>query len=126
MLSKNHRVALAARPSGEPKDEDFRFEETDLPSIASGQALLKTLYISLDPYMRERMNEGPSCAPPVEIGQVMEAAAVSEVLESKSGELKPGDVVLGYTGWQEFAVSHGRFHPMPLNFRIPRTLSILP
>lgn len=105
MPSKNHRVVLATCPSGEPKDQDFRFEEADLPSVASGQALLKTLYLSLDPYMRGRMNAGPSYAPPVEIGQVMEGEAVGEVLESKSTELKPGDLVIGRTGWQEFAVS---------------------
>jgi NADPH-dependent curcumin reductase len=105
MPSNNHRVVLVARPSGEPKDEDFRFEEVDLPSPINGQVLLKTFYFSLDPYMRGRMNAGPSYAPPVEIGQVMVASAVSEVLESKSAELKPGDVVLGYTGWQEFAIA---------------------
>src|SRR5215469_12931314 len=98
MPSKNHRVVLAARPSGEPKDEDFRSEEIDLPSPMYGQVLLKTVYFSLDPYMRGRMNAGPSYAPPVEIGQVMVASAVSEVVESKSAELKPGDIVLGYTG----------------------------
>ena len=105
MPSKNHRIVLAARPSGEPKDEDFRFEEVDLPSPMNGQVLLKTFYFSLDPYMRGRMNAGPSYAPPVEIGQVMVAIAVNEVIESKSAELKPGDVVLGYTGWQEFAIA---------------------
>ncbi len=105
MPQKNRRVVLAARPSGEPKEEDFRFEEADVRSPASGQVLLRTLYLSLDPYMRGRMNAGPSYAPPVEIGQVMEADAVGEVLESKSAELKPGDLVLGHTGWQEYAVA---------------------
>ncbi|HEV2173292.1 MAG TPA: NADP-dependent oxidoreductase [Nitrospira sp.] len=105
MPPKNHRIVLAARPSGEPKDEDFRLEEAELPSPTNGQVVLRTLYLSLDPYMRGRMNAGPSYAPPVEIGQVMEADAVGEVLESKSIELKPGDLVVGHTRWQEFAVA---------------------
>jgi len=108
MPQKNRRVVLAARPSGEPKEEDFRFEEADVRSPASGQVLLRTLYLSLDPYMRGRMSAGPSYAPPVEIGQVMEADAVGEVLESKSIELKPGDLVVGHTGWQEFAVAEAK------------------
>jgi NADPH-dependent curcumin reductase CurA len=108
MPPKNHRVVLAARPSGEPKDEDFRLEEAELPAPTDDQVVLRTLYLSLDPYMRGRMSAGPSYAPPVEIGQVMEGEAVGEVLESKSTELKPGDLVLGRTGWQEFAVAEAK------------------
>lgn len=105
MPHKNHRVVLAARPSGEPKEEDFHFEETDIPALSAGQALLRSIYLSLDPYMRGRMNAGPSYAPPVEIGQVMEADAVSEVIDSKSPELNSGDIIVGHTGWQQFAVT---------------------
>jgi NADPH-dependent curcumin reductase CurA len=108
MSQKNGRIVLAARPAGEPRDEDFRFEEVELPPSEAGQVRLRTLYLSLDPYMRGRMNAGPSYAPPVEIGHVMEADAVSEVQESKSAELKPGDFVVGHTGWQEFAVAEAR------------------
>lgn len=103
--TKNRRIVLAARPNGEPKDEDFRLEEGDIPSPSEGQVLLRTLYLSLDPYMRGRMNAGPSYAPPVEIGEVMEGGTVSEVVESKSPELQRGDVVLSYTGWQEYALA---------------------
>ena len=78
--TKNRRIVLAARPTGEPKDENFRLEETNIPAPAEGQALLRTIYLSLDPYQRGRMNAGPSYAPPVEIGQVMEGGTVSEVL----------------------------------------------
>lgn len=101
----NRRIVLAARPKGEPNDSDFRLEETDVPVPAQGQVLLRTLYFSLDPYMRGRMNAGPSYAPPVEIGQVMEGGAVGQVVESKSPDWRPGDVVLSYTGWQEYAIA---------------------
>jgi NADPH-dependent curcumin reductase CurA len=106
--TKNRRIVLAARPAGEPKDENFRLEETNIPAPAEGQALLRTIYLSLDPYQRGRMNAGPSYAPPVEVGQVMEGGTVSEVLESKAAELRPGDLVVGYTGWQEYAVADGK------------------
>jgi hypothetical protein len=102
---QNRRIVLAARPHGEPQAEDFRLEAVDIPLPADGQVLLRTIYLSLDPYMRGRMNDGPSYAAPVEIGQVMEGATISAVVESRSPDLVPGDFVLGYTGWQEYAVA---------------------
>ena len=101
----NRRIVLAARPQGEPLDQDFRLETLDLPVPGEGQVLLRTIYLSLDPYMRGRMNAGPSYAAPVEVGQVMEGGTVSEVVESRSPRFVPGDMVLGYTGWQEYAVA---------------------
>jgi NADPH-dependent curcumin reductase CurA len=101
----NRRIVLAARPRGEPRDEDFRLEAVDPASPRQDQVLLRTIYLSLDPYMRGRMNAGPSYAPPVEVGQVMEGGTISAVVESRSPALAPGDVVLGYTGWQEYAVA---------------------
>jgi len=103
--SKNRRIVLAARPQGEPKDSDFRLEEVDIPSPGDNQVLLRNLYLSLDPYMRGRMNAGPSYAAPVELNCVMEGGTVSEVVESRSSSLSPGDVVLSYAGWQEYAVA---------------------
>lgn len=105
MKQTNRRIVLASRPAGEPRPENFRFEKTDAPQPNEGQVLLRTLYLSLDPYMRGRMNAGPSYAPPVEVGQVMEGGTVSEVVESRSPDLRPGDIVLGYTGWQEAAAA---------------------
>src|SRR5271167_4329274 len=102
---ENRRIVLAARPKGEPRDEDFRLEAVDLPSAGEDQVLLRTIYLSLDPYMRGRMNAGPSYAPPVEVGQVMEGGTISAVVESRSAGFVPGDIVLGYTGWQEYAVA---------------------
>lgn len=105
---KNRRIVLAARPKGEPADSDFRMEDVGIPAPGDGQALLRTLYLSLDPYMRGRMNAGPSYAPPVEIGGVMEGGTVSEVMECRSPDFHPGDVVLGYTGWEEYAVAEAK------------------
>jgi NADPH-dependent curcumin reductase len=102
---KNRQIVLAARPQGEPRDEDFRLEAVDLPLPSADQVLLRTIYLSLDPYMRGRMNAGPSYAAPVELGQVMEGGTVSAVVESRSPAFVSGDIVLGYTGWQEYAVA---------------------
>ena len=102
---QNRRIVLAARPNGEPQEEDFRLEAVDLPSPGEDQVLLRTIYLSLDPYMRGRMNAGPSYAAPVEVGQVMEGGTISAVVESRSPHFVPGDMVLGYTGWQEYAVA---------------------
>jgi NADPH-dependent curcumin reductase CurA len=101
----NRRIVLAARPKGEPQETDFRLEEASAPQPTEGQVLLRILYLSLDPYMRGRLNEGPSYATPVNIGEVMEGGTVAEVMESKSAEWKPGDFVLSRSGWQEYAVA---------------------
>src|SRR5262245_60603961 len=108
MSLKNRQVLLASRPTGEPTPENFRLVETDAPRPGPGQMLLRTLYLSLDPYMRGRMNAGPSYAKPVEVGEVMEGRAVAEVVESNLPSYKPGDVVFAPTGWQEYALSDGK------------------
>jgi hypothetical protein len=108
LATKNRRIVLAARPAGEPKDENFRLEETDIPAPAEGEALLRTIYLSLDPYQRGRMDAGPSYAPPVQVGQVMQGRSISEVIASKADELRRGDLVVGHTGWQEYSVAGGK------------------
>ncbi len=105
---KNRRILLAARPQGEPKESDFRLVEEPLPEPGPGQMLLRTLHLSLDPYMRGRMNAGPSYAPPVEVGQVMQGETVSRVEASNLETFRPGDIVDAYTGWQDYALSDGR------------------
>src|SRR5262245_26405760 len=76
MATKNRQILLASRPSGEPTPDNFRTIEGEVPRPGEGQMLLRSIYLSLDPYMRGRMNAGKSYAPPVEIGQVMEGRAV--------------------------------------------------
>jgi len=104
----NRRIVLNARPRGAPTAEDFRFENTPVPTPAVSQVLLRTLYLSLDPYMRGRMSDGPSYAAPVAIGDVMVGGTVSRVEASRHGDFKVGDLVLGYAGWQDYALSDGR------------------
>jgi NADPH-dependent curcumin reductase len=106
--SANRQIVLAARPRGEPKESDFRLVETAIPEPGPGQMRLRTLYLSLDPYMRGRMNAGPSYAPPVEIGQVMGGGTVSRVEASHLDGFQPGDIVEAYAGWEDYALSDGR------------------
>ncbi|GAA2095728.1 MULTISPECIES: NADP-dependent oxidoreductase [Brevibacterium] len=104
MTSTYRSYRLASRPQGAPTQEDFEIAEAPVPEPGEGQALLRTLYLSLDPYMRGRMDDAKSYAKPVEIGQVMVGATVSEVVESRSEAVQAGDVVLGYGGWSEYSV----------------------
>lgn len=98
---------MASRPHGTPTLDNFRLEELPLPELQDGEVLLKTLHLSLDPYMRGRMSEGPSYAAPVALGEVMVGGAVSEVIASRHAEFAVGDRVLGYTGWQSHTISTG-------------------
>jgi NADPH-dependent curcumin reductase CurA len=104
---KNRQITLAARPDGEPRPENFRLVETAVPQPAEGQLLLKTLWLSLDPYMRGRMSAAKSYAKSVEVGEVMVGGTVSEVVESKHKDFKTGDIVAAMSGWQDYALSDG-------------------
>jgi NADPH-dependent curcumin reductase CurA len=103
----NKQITLAQRPRGFPKDSDFRLVESPVPSPGEGQFLVRSLYLSVDPYMRGRMNDAPSYAPPVQIGEVMTGGVVGRVMESRHPRFAEGDIVMGYFGWQEYAVSNG-------------------
>jgi NADPH-dependent curcumin reductase len=107
MSNKNVQVTLANRPTGWVQESDFKIVETDIPKPAAGQVLVKNLYLSLDPYMRGRMNAGPSYAANVAIGQVMVGGTAGEVVESSNPKFRPGDTVTGYFGWQQYGVSSG-------------------
>jgi NADPH-dependent curcumin reductase len=102
------RIVLAARPNGEPKPSDFRLEQHSVPEPGPGKVLLRTIWLSLDPYMRGRMSDGPSYATPVPVGGVMEAGTVSEVIASNNPAFSKGDVVLSRAGWQTHALSDGQ------------------
>ncbi|MHB1092948.1 NADP-dependent oxidoreductase [Thiobacillus sp.] len=101
----NHRIVLNTRPNGAPTPKNFRLESSPMPTLASGQVLLRTLYLSLDPYMRGRMSDAASYAPPVGIGEVMVGAGVARVVASQHPEYQVGDLALGFSGWQEYAAS---------------------
>lgn len=104
-MSTNTQILLQSRPHGEPTPQDFEVVRGAVPEPRDGQALLRTRYLSLDPYMRGRMSTAKSYADPVELGQVMVGGTVSEVVESRDPALVAGDVVVGYSGWQEYAVA---------------------
>ena len=103
----NRRFLLASRPYGAPTPENFRLEEQAIPTPAAGQVLLRTVYLSLDPYMRGRMSDGPSYAEPVAIDSVMVGATVSRVVTSKHEKFAEGDWVLAMSGWQDYSLSDG-------------------
>ena len=104
----NRQFVLARRPTGMPVDADFRLLESPVPAPANGEVLLRSRYLSVDPYMRGRMNAAKSYAPPVEIGGLMVGAGVAEVIESKNPDFMIGDIVANpLMGWQEYAVSSG-------------------
>ncbi len=101
----NTRVLLAERPANRSvRESDFRIEVAPVPEPGEGEVLLRTLWLSLDPYMRGRMSAARSYAKPVEIGAVMTGETVSEVVTSRVPGLEPGDIVLAHSGWQEYTV----------------------
>src|SRR5215510_4265740 len=107
-MSQGKRIVLASRPVGEPKPTDFRIEEYAVPAPGPGEVLLRTIWLSLDPYMRGRMSDGPSYAQPVPVGGVMEAGTVSEVIASSNPGFAKGDIVLSRAGWQTHSISDGK------------------
>jgi len=104
---RNRRWVLASRPHGAPIADNFRLEEDDIATPGEGQVLLRTVFLSLDPYMRGRMSDAPSYSPPVKIGEVMCGATVSRVVKSQHPDFAEGDWVLGYSGWQDYDISGG-------------------
>jgi len=107
MPETGRRIVLASRPVGEPKPSDFRLEEFPVPQPGPGELLLRTRFLSLDPYMRGRMSDAPSYAKPVGVGEVMEGGTVNEVVASNNDKFAIGDIVLAHTGWQTHAISNG-------------------
>jgi NADPH-dependent curcumin reductase CurA len=104
----NRQVRLKSRPVGEPSTDNFELADAPIPVPKDGEVLRRTIYLSLDPYMRGRMSDAKSYATPVNIGDVMGAHTVSEVVESKNPAFAKGEYVTGYDGWQSYGVSSGR------------------
>jgi NADPH-dependent curcumin reductase len=103
----NRRIVLARRPRGEPQADDFRLERHTVPVPAAGEVLLRTRFLSLDPYMRGRMNDAPSYAPPVALDAVMVGQTVSVVEASDNPDFAVGELVLANSGWQDYGLSDG-------------------
>ena len=103
----NRRIVLASRPQGKPTLENFRLEQQAIPEPGAGQALLQTVYLSLDPYMRGRMSAGPSYADSVNVDEVMVGGTISRVVKSRNEKLPEGKLVSAFSGWQEYALTDG-------------------
>jgi Putative NADP-dependent oxidoreductases len=114
-VETNRRVTMASRPEGFPQESDFTLEEVEAPSAGPGEVLVRTHWLSVDPYQRGRMSSARSYAKGLELGDVITAQAVGEVIESNDSRYEPGDFVLGQLGWQDYAVGaaacSGRFRP---------------
>ena len=98
-------VVLRHRPSGAPRPHDFEIVEDEVPDPAPGEVVTRTIWLSVDPYMRGRLSDRPSYAPPVQIGEVMTGESIGEVIASSDPRFAPGDVVRGSRGWQTHSVS---------------------
>lgn len=107
-MPTTREIRLAARPSGWPQHTDFELVETELPAVAEGQILVRNLYMSVDPYMRPRMNDVKSYVPPFQLGEPLDGGAVGEVIESKLDGFAVGDKVLHGLGWREHALLTGK------------------
>jgi len=107
-MTTSTQIRLAAYPVGEPGDDAYETTTVELPELAEGQVLLRTIYLSLDPYMRGRMSTAKSYAEPVPLGEVMVGGTVCEVVASRSPKREVGDIVLAFTGWQTMAVADAR------------------
>jgi NADPH-dependent curcumin reductase len=107
MADLNRQIVLKSRPEGMPGLDNFVLTKSAIPEPGDGEVLMRTLYLSLDPYMRGRMSAAKSYAKPAEVGQPMVGGTVGEIVASRHPEYAGGDIVLSYGGWQEYAVSNG-------------------
>jgi NADPH-dependent curcumin reductase CurA len=108
MAPMNRQIRLKERPTGAPTPDHFQAVDAPVPVVNDGEVLRRTIYLSLDPYMRGRMSDAASYATPVKVGDVMVGHTVSEVVESRNQDFKTGDLVVGYDGWQTYGVSAGK------------------
>ncbi|MDR6724663.1 NADPH-dependent curcumin reductase CurA [Paenibacillus amylolyticus] len=102
-MSENEQIVLASRPEGAPSRDNFQFINTPLPEPEAGQVLVRTLYLSVDPYMRGRMKDTKSYSPPYALSEVIKGGAIGQVVESSEPNLRKGDLVTGMWGWQRYA-----------------------
>ena len=103
-MTINQQILLDNRPQGEAVESNFKLVQSEVPALADGQVLVRHHYMSLDPYMRGRMNDSKSYAKPQPLGEVMEGGTVGEVVESRHPKYLVGDKVVGMGGWQEYSV----------------------
>jgi len=107
MTQVNHQVRFKSRPKGWVSEDNFEFTAADIPTPGDGQLLIRNIYMSVDPYMRARMNDVKSYIPPFQIGDVLEAGVVGEVVESNNDKFAKGDYVTGMLGWEDYSLTDG-------------------
>jgi len=105
---KNIEIRLASRPRGWVTEENFRISEAPVPSVSDGEILVRNIFMSVDPYMRGRMNDVKSYVPPFQVGEVLQAGVVGQVVESRHAGFSEGDYVNGMLGWQNYTLSNGQ------------------
>jgi NADPH:quinone reductase len=120
----NRRVTLASRPVGFPQESDFALEDAQIPIPEAGEVLVRNLWVSVDPYQRGRMSQARSYARSLELGDVVTAQALGEVVESRDGRFSPGDLVVGQLGWQDYAAARGGALRRVANGLEPPTLAL--
>jgi len=108
MTANNRQVLLASRPRDQVSEDNFRIVETPIAQPGDGEVLVRNEWLSLDPYMRGRMNDVKSYVPPVQLGAVMVGQTVGEVVQSRDAAFRPGDKVLTSLGWQLYGVAKAR------------------
>ncbi len=122
--TRNRRVTMASRPTGFPTEADFAVDESEVGDAGPGELLVRNLWVSVDPYQRGRMSTQRSYAKGLEVGDVMTAQAIGEVVESNDPRYAPGDLVVGQLGWQDYAVTRaGSVRRVP-EFLDPPTLAL--
>ncbi|HUA73541.1 MAG TPA: NADP-dependent oxidoreductase [Solirubrobacteraceae bacterium] len=115
MADRNRRMILAERPTGVVDTSTVRLEEGELPQPGEGEALARVRYLSIDPTIRTWMDDAPGYLPPIEIGEVVRSGGIAEIVESNTEDLHPGELVFGFTGWQDYVVASkaGGYQPLP-------------
>lgn len=104
----NNTILLNNRPTGKPQESDFKFVKEDKPEITKGEILLKTKFVSVDPYLRGRMSDAESYVPPFKLNEPISSGSIAEVIESKNESFKKGDFVSGALDWKEYQTSNGK------------------
>jgi NADPH-dependent curcumin reductase CurA len=122
--TRNRRITMASRPTGLPTETDFAIDESEVGEPRAGEVLVRNLWVSVDPYQRGRMSTQRSYAKGLEVGDVMTAQAVGEVVDSNDQRYSPGDLVVGQLGWQDYAVTRGGSVRRVPDFLDPPTLAL--
>jgi NADPH-dependent curcumin reductase CurA len=124
MADRNRRMVLAERPTGMVDEKTVRLEETETPRPSDGEALARVRYISIDPTIRTWMDDAPGYLPPIAIDEVVRSGGVAEIVESNSADFTPGELVFGFTGWQDYVIASQATGYQALPEGVPPTLAL--